>query len=80
MELSDAVLPPAARLWVGEVGEGGWARPNLSTQYGCVHDAQTSLREQTCLETKTSLTFPIRMCPVAFFMKTSRLSPSSKGK
>lgn len=32
MKLSDAVLPPAPGLWVGEVGEGSRARPNLPYQ------------------------------------------------
>lgn len=33
MKISDAVLPPASGLWVGEVREGCWARPNLPYQY-----------------------------------------------
>lgn len=32
MKVSDAVLPPLSSLWVGEVGEGCWSRPNLDTQ------------------------------------------------
>lgn len=42
MKISDAVPPPESGLWVGEVGEGCWARPNLDTQYENVHDIHTS--------------------------------------
>jgi len=86
MKLSDAVLPPAPGLWVGEVGEGSRARPNLDTKYGYVHHTHThtSQWERKAYiprrKINRSLTFPIRMCPVAFLMKTSRFSPSSKGE
>lgn len=35
MKTSDAVLPPASRLRVGEVWESRWSRPNLETTTVC---------------------------------------------
>lgn len=46
MKISDAVLPPESGLWVGEVREGCWARPNLDTEYENVHDIHTSQWER----------------------------------
>lgn len=41
-KIPDAVLPPASRLWVGEVRKDGWARPNLDSQDGDMNDINMS--------------------------------------
>lgn len=80
MKNSDAVFPPPPCFGVGEVGKSRRTRPNLVAHYEIMHDKSTSRRGKTGKKReKLHLTFPIKIFPEEFLMKTSRFRPSSNG-
>lgn len=80
MKSSDAVFPPVPGFRVGEVRKGRRTRPNLGTHNEVMLSKSPSKGGKLTKNERNYLTFPIKICPEEFLMKTSRFNPSSNGE